>query len=99
MIDFMFDRKISKDLVGNVAADLSYAMVVSNNKSPDVTYDVVNNKYNFSYGENTTVSLYSTDDILNYYFGDNRNKVMSEGKIYTIVQPDGFEAIRKNCAA
>ena len=93
MSDFIYNVKISEDLVSNVASNLSNAMAVSNNKTPDVSYDVVNNKYNFSYGENTTVSLYSTDDILNYYFGDNRNKVMSEGKIYTIVQPDGFEAI------
>lgn len=99
MSDFIYNVKIIEDLVSNVASNLSNAMAVSNNKTPDVSYDVVNNKYNFSYGENTTVSLYSTDDILNYYFGDNRNKVMSEGKIYTIVQPDGFEAIRKNCAA
>lgn len=68
-------------------------------KTPTVTYNAANNQYIFSYGNERDVSLYSTNDILDYYFGDNRNKVMSEGKIYTIVQPDGFEAIRKNCAA
>ena len=91
--DFIRDNAISKDLVGKNAERIYEAIKASDGSSPYVTYDVVTNKYNFSYGENSTVSLYSTDDILNYYFGDKRNKVMSEGKIYTIVQPDGFEAI------
>lgn len=46
-----------------------------------ITYDISTNRY--TYG-NTGISLYSTEDILNHYFGEQANDVIDNGDVFIL---------------
>lgn len=63
--------------------NLSYNLNRNINKmsTAEITYDINTNKY--TYG-NTDISLYSTDDILEYYFGDEAETMLKNGDIFIL---------------
>lgn len=75
---------------------MAFEMAVqSNNGISSVSYNVDTNMYEYSQniGSNTIVSLYSTNDILKYHFGDNLNSAIDSGDIYILSQSSGYDII------
>lgn len=56
------------------------------------TYDSATNKYILQRG-NAQVSLYSTDTLLEYYFGDNLETVIANGSLKLVSKSNGYDII------
>lgn len=78
-----FQKSVNNNLIMPLGSSL---YKVSRKDLSNVTYDLSSNKYTYYFGNDmeNTIELYSTNDILNYYFGDNLDRVLKEEKIYTI---------------
>ena len=60
------DIKFNKDLAYSLWYKQEYL------KNPqNVTYDINNNNFSLNYSDGTSINMYSTSQMLNYYFGDN----------------------------
>lgn len=69
--------------------------ILENHGSMSISYNTENNMYEYSpnLGTDTIVSLYSTDDILYHYFGDDTQKVINNGDVFVISTNSGYDII------
>lgn len=86
-----FINNVSKTDVTTTGNELFYKLYDSSVN--DIKYDIENNKYVYTTTSNDEISLYSTSDILNHYFGDNLEKQEIKDKIFTISLYCGIDCI------
>ena len=94
----MSNNNINKDFVNSVSHSNTSALgekiyeAMDGKSNCDISYNLYTNTYTYRF-RSDDVNLYSTADILYYYFGENLKDKEVQNKIYTISLSNGIDCI------
>lgn len=92
-----FINSVKSATVNEDAACLSVLekSLINQGNAANISYDVETKLYTFSCN-GISASLYSTNDLLNYYFGDNLDDVIEKDNLRLLNQGAGYDIIVYN---